>query len=378
MIDRPRTILQVLPRLDAGGAERVAIEIAAAARRAGHRALIAAGPGRLAPLAARAGAEVIPLDLSQKNPLSIWRNTKKLTKLIKREQVDLIHAHSRAPAWAAHGAARRAGIPFVTTYHGVYGEATRLKKRYNHIMARGARVAAVSVFISDLIKTRYNIDPEIIRLIPNGVDTAIFDPAAVRGDRAARLARAWRIEEGQPTILLPARLTGWKGQRLFIRALARLRHQEAVGILIGGDQGRHAYTRELLALAAQLGVGGRLRIAGHVDDMPAALMLADVVVNCSTEPEAFGRTIIEAQAMARIVIAAGHGGAQETIEPGVSGFLIPPHDETALASALDAVLEAGAAPRVAFGQRARAAVAARFSLEAMQAGYLGLYGELLG
>jgi len=378
MIDRPRTILQVLPRLDAGGAERVAIEIAEAVRLAGHRSLIAAEDGYLSSFAARAGVELIHLNLSTKNPFKIWRNTKKLRTIIRENQVDLVHAHSRAPAWSAYRAAKRAGIPFVTTYHGTYGEGSKLKKRYNQIMVQGDRVVAVSHFIADLIKSRYKIDPEKIRVIHNGVDLRKFDPASVRGDRAVRLAKEWRIENGAPAILLPARLTGWKGQRLFIRALAKMQHEDAVGILIGSDQGRHKYTKELLALAARLGVGGRLRLAGHVEDMPAALKLADIVVNCSTEPEAFGRTIIEAQAMGKIVVAAGHGGAHETVELNVSGFLIPPGDDAALAATFDAILDGDMALRLAFGARARAEVGAHFSLEAMQTRYLHLYAELLG
>ncbi|MGE4481632.1 glycosyltransferase family 4 protein [Acidocella sp.] len=378
MIDRPRTILQVLPKLDAGGAERVAIEIAEAVRLAGHRSIIAAEDGHLSPLAARAGVELIHLDLSTKNPLKIWKNTKKLKLILKENQVDLVHAHSRAPAWSAYRAAKSEGVFFVTTYHGTYGESSRLKKRYNQVMAAGDRVVAVSNFIADLIKARYNIDFEKIRVIHNGVDLKKFDPEAVRGDRAVRLAKDWRIENGAPAILLPARLTSWKGQRLFIHALAKMRHGEAVGILIGSDQGRHKYTEELLALAERLGVGGRLRLAGHVEDMPAALKLADIVVNCSTEPEAFGRTIIEAQAMGKIVVAAGHGGAHETIEPNVSGFLFPPGDDTALAAIFDAILEGDADLRLAFGAHAREEVGARFSLEAMQTRYLQLYAELLG
>lgn len=378
MIDRPRSILQVLPKLDAGGAERVVIEIAEAVHRAGHRSIIAAEDGRLSPLAARAGAELIALPLSTKNPLKILSNTKKLRKIIKENQIDLIHAHSRAPAWSAYRAAKQTGIPFVTTYHGTYGEKGRLKKRYNQVMASGARVVAVSDFIAELIKSRYNIDPEKLRVIHNGVDVRKFDPASVRGDRAVRLAKEWRIENGQPAILLPGRLTSWKGQKLFIRALAKMQHKEAVGILIGSDQGRHKYTQELMDLAEQQGVGGRLRLAGHVEDMPAALKLADIVVNCSTTPEAFGRTIIEAQAMGKIVIAANHGGAGETIEHGVSGFLIPPDNEEALAASFDAILDGDMALRLAFGAHAREMVGERFSLEAMQVSYLQLYAELLG
>lgn len=377
MIDRQKTILQILPKLDAGGAERVVIEIAEAVSRAGWRSLIAAEDGVLTHLAKRAGAEVINLPLSTKNPLKIRKNAKKLQQIIKKNKVDLVHAHSRAPAWSAYYATKKLAVPFVTTYHGSYSEGGWLKRRYNQVMVSGDRVVAVSNFISDLIKSRYKIDFKKIIVIHNGVDANKFDPASVRGDRAVRLAKEWRIEGGHPNILLPARLTSWKGQTLFIEALARMRHQETVGILIGSDQGRHNYTQELIDLAVESGVGGRLRLVGHQEDMPAALKLADIVVNCSLEPEAFGRTIIEAQAMGKIVVAANHGGARETIEPNVSGFLVPPHDAAALAAVFDMILEGNMDMRLAFGARARETVIERFSLAAMQERYLALYEEVL-
>lgn len=378
MINRSKTILQILHKLDTGGAERVAIEIAEAVHQAGGRSLIVAENGPLAYLAKRAGAEVIELPVSTKNFLKIRRNAKKLREIIKNNQVDLVHAHSRAPAWSAYLATKKLKIPFVTTYHGYYTEASRFKRRYNRVMASGDRVVAVSKFIADLIQSRYNTDSKKIKIIHNGVDPTRFDPESVRGDRAVRLAKDWRIEDGQPTILLPARLTSWKGQSLFIEALGRMKHKEAIGVLIGSDQGRHKYTQELMALAVQAGVGGRLRLAGHLDDMPAALKLADIVVNCSQQPEAFGRTIIEAQAMGKIVVAFDHGGARETIEQNVTGFLVPPNDASALAAVFDVILEGNVDMRIAFGAHARQIVTENFSLAAMQRCYLELYDEMLG
>lgn len=378
MIDRRYTILQILPKLDAGGAERVALEIAEAVHRAGHRSLIVAEDGPFSYMAKRVGAELIHLPVSTKNVFKIISNSKKLKRIVRENQVDLLHAHSRAPAWSAYLAAKKLGIPFMSTYHGSYNEGTRLKRRYNRVMVSGDRVVAVSDFISNLIKSRYHIDFKKIIMIHNGVDPDKFDPASVRGDRLVRLAKEWRIEDGQPAILLPARLTGWKGQTLFIQALAKMRHQEAVGVLVGSDQGRHSYTQSLMDLAVQSGVGGRLRLAGHVEDMPAALKRADIVVNCSLEPEAFGRTIIEAQAMGRIVVAADHGGARETIIPDVTGFLVPPGDAEALAAAFDMILDGDIDMRLAFGAYARASVIEKFSLESMQSRYLALYAEILG
>jgi glycosyltransferase involved in cell wall biosynthesis len=178
--------------------------------------------------------------------------------------------------------------------------------------------------------------------------------------------------------MLPGRLTGWKGQKLFIQALAKMRHQDALGVLVGSAQGRENYTANLVSLAHSLGVADRLRIAGHTDDMPAALMLADIVVNCSTTPEAFGRTIVEAQAMGRVVVAANHGGARETIQEGITGLLVPPNDADALAAMLDGVLDQDVAARINFGAQARAHIDRQFSLAAMQTRMLNVYAELLG
>jgi len=378
MNNRRLTILQVLPQLGMGGAERVAVEGAEAVHLSGHRALIAAGAGPLASLATRAGAELVLLPLNTKNPLSIWRNVRRLEEVIEENEVDLIHAHSRAPAWSAYYAAMRRKIPFVTTYHGVYGEENALKRRYNEVMARGDRVIAVSQYVAELIQSRYGVGQDRVRVVHGGVDVEIFDPATVLGDRSVRLARAWRADAGQPTIMLPGRLTGWKGQKLFIEAMAKMRHKDALGILVGSDQGRTAYTASLVALAEKLGLGSRLRMTGHVDDVPAAMMLADVVVNCSTKPEAFGRTIVEAQAMGRVVVAADHGGARETVLDGQSGFLIPPGNAAALAAVLDAILDMPTETRIEFGQQARAHIARNFSLPVMQTRLLNVYAELLG
>jgi glycosyltransferase involved in cell wall biosynthesis len=377
MIDRPFSILQVLPKLDTGGAERVVIEICEAIQDSGHKALIACEGGPLANAALRTGAEIITLPLDTKSPFALRRNARRLQNLICDRGISLVHAHSRAPAWSALWATRATKIPFVTTYHGAYGEASAIKRRYNSVMAQGDRVIAVSHFIADLIRARYNLSEDRLRTIHGGVDTVKFDPAAVLGDRVTRLARCWRVDISQPTIMLPGRLTSWKGQKLLIAALAQLRHQDAIAILAGDDQGRSNYTASLIASAETLGIADRLRLTGHSEDMPAAMMLADIVINASTDPEAFGRTIIEAQAMGRIVIAADHGGARETILPNETGFLFIPSDATALATAIDAALDLSPDARIAWGQNARAHVAQNYRIAAMQNAVLGVYAELL-
>ena len=372
------TVLQVLPALDSGGVERGTIEIVEALTARGWTGLVASQGGRLVPAVERAGGRHITLPLRAKQPWAIWRNAARLADVIRRENVDLVHARSRAPAWSAWLACRRTGMPFVTTYHGAYSDGGWGKRRYNSVMARGARVIAASGFIADLLRRQHGVSEDRLRLIPRGIDPAVFDPARVAGLRTAELARAWAIPEGATIILLPARISRWKGQSVLIAALGLLRRPDLVLVFVGSDQGRHSYVRSLLDQAAALGVSGQVKLAGHCADMPAALMLADIVVSASTEPEAFGRAVIEAQAMARVVIAAGHGGAAETVSDGETGILVPPGDAAALAEAITTVLALPAPERVAMGARARASVLERYTVGAMQRATLDVYNEVLG
>ena len=371
----PPVVLQVLPALETGGVERGTVEMVAAITRAGGRALVASAGGRLAPLVDRAGGRNIKLPLVGRSPWRIWRNAKALEAVIRQEHVALVHARSRGPAWSAWLACQRTGTPFVTTYHGAYNENFPLKRRYNAVMARGAIVIAISQFIARLIQDRHGVDPARIRIIPRGVDPAIFDPDAVTSERIIALARKWRLPDGRPTIMLPGRLTRWKGQAVLITALAKMQHKDAVVLLVGADQGRDKFSREMASLAESLGVADRVRMVGQCDDMPAAFKLSDVVVNASTDPEAFGRVVIEAQAMARPVIASDLGGPVETVVQGVTGWRVAPNDPQALAVALDAVLAMSTEERQALGARARASVP---TVRGMQEATLDVYEAVLG
>lgn len=369
------TILQVLPGLGTGGVERGTIEIAAAIARAAATPLVASAGGRLVPNLERTGARHVALPLASKSPATIWRNAGRLSRLVRAAPVSLIHARSRAPAWSAFLAARRTGTPFVTTYHGAYSEGVPGKRWYNGVMARGDRVIAISRFIATLIETRHGTDPARIRVIPRGVDTAIFDPAAVTPDRMARLLRTWRVPDGAPVIILPARLTRWKGQGVLLEAMALLANRDTVAVLVG--DGKPAFARELELQAHRLGIAERVRLAGACDDMPAALRLASAAVAPSTEPEGFGRTVIEAQAVGIPTIATDHGGAAETIDHLVTGWRVPPNDPAALAATLDHALSMAPEDVAALGARARASVLARYTTAAMQAATLDVYRELL-
>jgi glycosyltransferase involved in cell wall biosynthesis len=371
------TVLQVLPALQSGGVERGTVEIAQAITQSGETAVVASSGGHMVGAVLRAGADHHTLPLASKNPLVILRNAGRLATLIRNQNVDLVHARSRAPAWSAWLAARRTGAHFVTTYHAVYNQNFPGKHQYNAIMARGERVIAISEHIARHIIETHKVDPAIIRVIHRGVDPVLFDPASVSGQRIAKLASEWRVPEGRTIVMLPGRLSRWKGHAVLLDAVARLGRGDLYVILLGPDRGRQRFSSDLVAQADRLGIAAQMRIVGECQDMPAAYALADVVVNASTEPEGFGRTVIEAQAMARLVLASDHGGAVETVEHGVTGWRVPAGDADALAGALAYAISLSAAERDAIGQAARASVLARFTTAAMQRATLDVYAEIL-
>ena len=375
---RRATVLQVLPALGAGGGvERGTVEIAAAVIAAGGRALVASEGGAAVHELTRAGAEHVVLPLASKNPLVMRANVGRLAAVIESEGVDIVHARSRAPAWSACYAARRTGRHFLTTFHGTYSAGNWLKRHYNAVMTRGERVIALSGFIAGHIHRVYGVPARLIRVIHRGVDLARFDPARVGAERVVTLARQWRLPDGVLVVMLPGRLTRWKGQAFLIEAIARMRRRDIRCLLVGSDQGRTAYRRELEVLISRHGLDEVVRIVDHCDDMPAAYMLTDVVVSASTDPEAFGRVVAEAQALGRPVIASDHGGSRETVIAGETGWLTPPGDAQALADAIERVLGIGEAARRALAEKAIAHVRQNFSKDAMCAKTLDVYNEVL-
>lgn len=372
-LDSP-CVLQVLPALASGGVERGTLEMAAALKAVGWRAIVASAGGPLVPALEALGATHVTLPLGSKNPLVIRRNAAALEALMLQERVAIIHARSRAPAWSAWLAARRTGAHFLTTYHGTYNEDLPYKRAYNAIMARGERVIAISQFIARHIQERHGTDAQRIRIIHRGVDPQLFDPAAVTPERLEALRRQWKLPGDAKVVLLPARLTRWKGQAILVQALARL--PERVVAVMTGD-GKPKYRQELLDLAGKLGLADRVRLVGHVADMPAALMLADVVLHASTDPEAFGRAVVEGMAMARPVLAADLGAPPEVIRHGQNGWLVPPGFPDVLADAIGVVFALPEAERQLICQRARETVLKHFTTAAMQQATLDTYWELL-
>jgi glycosyltransferase involved in cell wall biosynthesis len=389
LAEKRPTILQIIPELDTGGAELSTVEIAGAIVRAGGRALVLSEGGRLARFITDAGGEFIPFPAATKNPLHILWNARNIAKLIEEEDVDLVHARSRAPAWSAKLAARRTEKAFVTTYHGAYGERGRLKRAYNRVMADGDVVIANSGYTGSLIQSRYGTPESRIRVIHRGVDGNEFDPAAIAPSRSKALRESWGVGPQTRIILQAARLTGWKGQSVVIEAARLLKEQgrlsDAVIVLAGDAQGRDTYRQKLEAEIAAAGLEGRVLLVGHVADMPAAYTAAHLAIVASTEPEAFGRVATEAQIMGCPVIATAIGAPPETVlaPPKVgaaerTGWLVPPGDARELAEAIESALGLPPADRAALGARARAHVLQSFTLDAMCRATLRVYDGLLG
>jgi glycosyltransferase involved in cell wall biosynthesis len=374
---RPPRVLQVLPRLVSGGVERGTIEISAALVAAGWGSYVASAGGKMMHELTRHGATHITLPLASKNPLVMRGNIARLATLIEEHDIDIVHARSRAPAWSAWAASRRTDRHFVTTFHNAYGDATRLRRWYNSVMGRGERVIAISYFVADHAASVYGIGADRLRVIHRGVDLARFDPQHISAERLIQLAKRWRLPDDRPIVMLPGRLTRWKGQLDLVSAIAALGRRDLLCLLVGSDEGRPSFRRELETTIAARGLGEVFQLVDDCNDMPAALMLADVVVSASNRPEGFGRVIVEAQAMGRPVVATDHGGARETILPDETGWLVSPGDPQALADAIAEALSLSADERAILAERAIAHARAGFGIERMCAETLAVYREIL-
>ena len=374
---RPPRVLQVLPALHVGGVERGTIDIVQSLAAAGWEPWVASSGGALVNDVRRAGGQHVAMSLVRKNPISIGWNIGRLARLIEAQGIDIVHARSRTPAWSAMYAARRTGRRFVTTYHGTYNAHSPLKIRYNSIMARGDVVVAISQFIAQHVRETHGTDDRRLRVVPRGIDLAYFDPRNVHPDRMVALAARWRLPDDRKVIILPARLSRWKGHEVLLEALGELAQDDLCCLLVGSDRGRRNYTDALFAAIRKQRLEGVVRLVGHCIDMPAAYMLADVVVSPATDPEAFGRVAVEAQAMGRPTLASSHGATGETIVDGETGWLIPPGDAQALAEALRHTLGLDGDQRAVLAARARAHVSQHFSKQRMCERTLEVYRELL-
>ena len=377
-------ILQVLPRLENGGVERGVVEISDAIVAAGAEALVASAGGRMAYDLKRLGAHHITLPLASKNPFVMWQNMSRLRKAMRDWGVNLVHVRSRAPAYSALAAAKKENIPTISTFHGYYRHGSMLKRKYNSIMLKTDRVIAVSEFIARHINDSYPpLEADRLRVIPRGVDMRVFQLEHVSAERVIALNHAWRLPDGSKVIMLPGRLTHWKGHETLIEALAHIRRNrplENLRCIFVGDTSAGRGERLLSALKQkvnQLNLADIVQFAGDCKDMPAAYKLSDIVISASTQAEAFGRVIIEAQAMKCSVIASDCGGAAETVIDGVTGWLYPPGDVDALAQNIQIALDLNDDARQQMAEAAIKHISKHYTASQMCEKTLKLYNELL-
>ena len=374
-------ILQVLPALGQGGVERGTLEIASALTTAGIPNAVASAGGRLVRALEECGTDHLLLPIDKKNPFTLRKCAKKLAEYCKAEGVTLMHVRSRAPAWAVKWASEMCGVKWIATFHGVYGTEPRIFKiPYNRIMLKGERTIAVSDYVRRHILDNYSgVDPERIVRIYRGAETDVFSPDAVpKEDAEAKKTKQYGFEGDRPVITIAGRLTRLKGQEVFFEALSMMRNRRFGVLVLGSDQGRVEYSDHLRTIAGKLSDETRVVFRDHTSQMQVVYALSDIVVNASTQPESFGRTITEAQASGCLVLATAHGGACETVKDGETGFLVPPGDAKAMAAKLDEMLEMSAEAKAKMRAAAVESVRSNFSTARMCEETLALYRELHG
>ena len=374
-------ILQILPALGQGGVERGTIEIAQALTAAGIPSGVMSAGGPMTHALEKLGVRHYTLPTNSKNPFVLAKNAGAIAKIAATEGYTLMHVRSRAPAWSVKWASRECGVPWMATFHGVYGLSPRcLKLPYNRVMLQGVRTIAVSDYVRRNILENYEVDSTKVVRIHRGADVNVFRPDAVSAEDAlAKKTKQYHFAPDIPVITLPGRLTRWKGQEVFLEAVRLMRHKRVGLLFLGSDQGRVDYSDRLREMASSLPNETQVVFRDHSREIERVYALSEIVVNASTaQPEAFGRTIPEAQAMGCLVLGTAHGGACETIEDGVTGFLVPPGDAVAMARRLDEMLDMSTEAKAKMREAAIASVRNNFSVAKMCERTLELYRSLHG
>lgn len=373
-----KTILQVLPSLFSGGVERGTIEVAQILKNSGYNPIVASSGGPLVYKLEEHDIKHIALNVSSKNPFVIWENVSSLSNIIKEYKINLVHARSRAPAWSAYIATNNMKVPFVTTFHGIYNISNFLKLYYNSVMTKGQRVIAVSDFVKQHMLKYYNVDERIIRVIHRGVDSNYFNPERVNQEEIKKFKEQYNVPKNTPVLLLPARMTTWKGQIQLVKALNKIRDLNFHCLIIG-DLSKHPnFTKSVQNLISELKLQRKIRIHGNERNVLNLYAISDIVLSTSIEPEAFGRTIIEGQSMAKLVVATNTGGAVETIKDEVTGYHVKPKNINDLSEKIRHCLSIlGTHQAIDISQAARQSVVDNFSLKNMLDKTLDVYKELL-
>lgn len=371
-------VLQVLPELEMGGVELGTIEIAGGLQKKGIKNFVASQGGRMVYELEKLKVQHLTLPLKTKNIFKMRKNADKLAQFIKDNGINIVHARSRAPAWSAYWAAKKAGVHYITTFHGTYGLGPwGMKKIYNKVMVYGERVIAISEHIKRHILANYKVAADKIRLVHRCVNIEKFSPEAVSSERMIKMVKDYNIPDDKKVLLLGGRISRWKGQHLLIEALSKLKNQNYYCIIAGDEQGREEYVNELKNLIKKYGLENRAAVYGKVLDMPALMMVSNVVLSTAIEPEAFGRIAIEGQAMGKIVVASNHGGSLDSITDGKNGRLFYNNNAASLAEAIDWALSLSDAEAEKITKAAVKNVKENFTKEIMCDKTIKVYEEIV-
>jgi glycosyltransferase involved in cell wall biosynthesis len=388
---KPAVIMQVLPALNSGGVERGVVDVAKAAALAGFGSIVVSSGGSMIGQFNGSKVEHITLPLASKNPFVIYQNSKRLEKIITQHQIDLVHIRSRSPAWSAYLACRKTNCKMVSTFHGSYSsnisipfigkKLSGLKLKYNAVMLKPKFVIAVSDFIKNYIYQNYSAVEDLtkkeIKIIHRGVDLKSFCITKVPHSRIVQLIKKWDLPDDKQIIMLPARVTGWKGHEFLISALAKVRNQNFFCIMVGSLFGCEKFSKTLEQKIKENNLEGKVKIVGETKDMPAAYLVCDVVISASIRPEAFGRIAIEAGAMGKVVIATNIGGSLETVIDGKTGFLVEVNNVNKLAQTIDDVLSMDKNQKEQMQQSAVKHITDNFSNQKMLDETIKLYQKIL-
>ena len=365
-------VLQVIPKLGYGGAETGCYDIAHYLPENNCESFIVTSGGELLKFIDKKKVKVIKLPVNSKNPLLILFNSLALIWIILYNNISIVHARSRAPAWSCYLATILTGRKFVTTFHGTYNFESKLKKFYNSVMVRSDLIIAGSNFIFSHIKENYSKYFDVnkrLRVIFRGINVDYFDPTTKLENDEKKLLKQWEIEKDKRIILLPGRLTSWKGQELFIEAInlvnIELGYEAFYIVILGSDQGRDLYKKKLTRLTEQFRMNNQVRFIDHCKDMALAYKISDIIVSASTEPEAFGRVAVEAQSMEKPIIASNIGGSNETIIDEKTGFLFETGNAKSLSQKILKLLYLDETSLKLIGTEGRKNIIKKFNVEKM-------------
>ena len=377
-------VLQVIPKLGYGGAETGCYDIAHYLPENGCESFIVTSGGELTKFVDKKKVKLIKLPVHSKNPLLILINTILLIGIILFFKISIVHARSRAPAWSCLFATKLTNRKFVTTFHGTYNFSGKFKKFYNSVMVRSDLIIAGSNFIFSHIKENYSkllTSHKKFLVIFRGINVDYFDSSTKLEIDEKNLLKKWNINDEKKIILLPGRLTSWKGQELFIEAInlvkIELGYEAFHAVILGNDQGRDLYKKKLIRLTEQYRLTNQIKFIDHCEDMALAYKVSDIIVSASIEPEAFGRVAVEAQSMEKLIIASNIGGSNETINDEKTGFLFKSGDPDSLSKKIIRGLTMDESSLNLMGKEGRNNIIKKFNVEKMCFSTYSEYKRLL-